>query len=118
MSAQAHAPGSVVDGQLTEGERFGLGPVAERGLDAGHELGGGERLDDVVGRAALERPGDGLVAPVGGDEDDGEFVQLGHPPHQFDAVGSRQHQVEEHEAGPLGADDAGEPSGSPVTSGS
>ena len=91
---------------------------SKRGADVCHELGGGERLDDVVGRAALERPGDGLVAPVGGDEDDGDLVELGHPLHELDAVGSRQHQVEEHEAGPLGADDAGEPSGSPVTSGS
>ena len=53
--------------------------------------------------------GDGFVAPVSGDEDDGEFGERGDAPHQFDPVDAGEHQVEEHEAGPFGADDAGEP---------
>ena len=47
-----------VDGEVPANERRGPGPDAERPLDPCHELGRGERLDDVVGRAAPKRPGD------------------------------------------------------------
>ena len=56
-------------------------------------------------RATLER-GDGLVATVAGNEDDGEVGKLGDLPHQLDTVGVGQHQVEQHQPRPLGPDDA------------
>ena len=50
---EGDAPGGVVDAELAEGERLGLAVPPEGGLDAGDGFGGGERPDDVVGRAAL-----------------------------------------------------------------
>ena len=92
-AGQADAAGAVVDGEVAEDERLGLGPVPEHGPDAGHEFGRGERLDGVVGRTALERPGDRLVAAGGGDEDDGEVGELGNLVHELDAVGSGKRQA-------------------------
>ena len=101
--AHADAAQAVVDGELPVDESLGLGPAPERRLDARHELGWRERLDDVVGRAALERPCDGLVPAVAGDEDDREIGQLRDLLHQLDPVRPGEHQVEEDEARLLGA---------------
>ncbi|MCY4661747.1 MAG: hypothetical protein OXF93_18360 [Acidobacteria bacterium] len=92
----------VVDGELADHERLGRLASPERRPDPGDQLGGREGLDDVVGRARIERLGDGLFAAVGGDEDDRHVGELGDLPHQLDAVGVGQHQVEQHEPRPLG----------------
>ena len=67
-----------------------------------------EGLDDVVRRAGLERPDDGLVAAVARDEDHRQVGELRDGLHQLDAVGPGQHQVEQDQRGPLGADDVPE----------
>jgi hypothetical protein len=94
--------------ELVEHEGLRPGLPAQRRLDPRRELGRRERLDEVVGGAPLQRPGDGLVAPVGRDEDDRDVGQLGDGLHELDAVGARQHQVEQHQAGALGPDDPGQ----------
>ena len=102
----------VVDGEAAEDEGLRSGVLAQRRLDARRELGRREGLDQVVGRAPLQRPRDGLVAPVGGDEDDRQVGELGHGLHQLDAVGAAgQHQVEQHQAGALRPDDLRELAG-------
>ena len=101
------APG-VVDGERTECEGLGALVAAERRADPGHELGRGEGLDEVVGRARFERPRHGLVAAVGGDEDDRQVEALADILHPRDAVDAGQHQVEQHEPRALGADDVNE----------
>ena len=56
--------------------------------------------------AGLKRPRDGLVAPVARDEDDGEVGEFRHGLHQLDPVGPGQHQVQQHQPGLLGPEDA------------
>ena len=104
----AHPALVVVDDEFAHDERVGLGAAAERRADPRRQLSRRERLDDVVGRARLERPRDGLVAPVGGDEDDRQVGELGDGLHQLDAVGLGQHQVEQGQLRLLGPDDLGE----------
>ena len=65
---------------------------------------GREGLDEVVGRARLQGFGDGLVAPVGGDEHHRHIVEFGDVPHQLDAVGIGQHEIQQHQMRLLGAD--------------
>ena len=74
--------------------------------DPRRELGRRKGLDDVVVGAGLKRPRDGLVAPVARDEDDGEVGEFRHDLHQLDPVGPGQHQVEQHQPGLLGPEDA------------
>ena len=74
------------------------------GPDASGQLGRREGLGDVVRGAVLERPRDGVVAAVDGDEDHGEVGPLRDPLHQLDAVGAGQQEVEEDDSRPLGAD--------------
>ena len=71
-----------------------------------HEFRRREGLYDVVGRARLERPGDGLVPAVGRDEDDRQAGEFGVLLHQFDAVGARKQQVEQDKGGLLDPDQA------------
>ena len=61
----------------------------------GASRGGGGGVAGVVGRTRLQRPRDDGVAPVAGDKDDRQVGELGDSFHQLDAVGSRQHQVEQ-----------------------
>ena len=51
-----HAAFAVVDGEVSQGEGFGLGPSAQRGPDARRELRRREGLDDVIGGAAAQEP--------------------------------------------------------------
>ena len=103
---RATSPAVNVPGDSRVNDRLGLLAAPERRTDPRDQLGRREGLDDVVGRARIERLGDGLFAAVGGDEDDrqvGEVRDLG---HQLDAVDLGQHQVEQDQPRPLGADDA------------
>ena len=56
-----HPTPVVVDGKLAQHERLGVGAPAQRRPDPRRQLGRREGLDDVVRRARLERPRDGLV---------------------------------------------------------
>ena len=96
----------VVDGEVPEHERGRRRAPAQDRPDPRRELGRGEGLDDVVVGAGLERAGDGLVAPVAGDEDDGQVGELRNGLHELDPVGPGQHQVEQHQPGLLGQEDA------------
>ena len=71
-----------------------------------HQLRRRARLGDVVGRARLARLRDGLVAAVGGDEDDWQVGLFRPPLRQLDAVDIGQHQVEQDQLQFLGAVDA------------
>ena len=62
--------------------------------------------NSVAVSAGLERAGDDLVAPVAGDEDDGQVGELRNSLHELDPVGLGQHQVEQHQPGLLGQEDA------------
>ena len=104
----AHPALLVEDGQIAQHERLRVGAAAQRRPDPGRQLGRREGLDDVVLGARFERAGDGLVAPVGGDEDDRQVGELGHARHQLDAVGAGEHEVEQHELRLLRGDDARE----------
>ena len=84
----------------------GFARPAQGRPDARREFGRRERLDHVVLGAGLQRPRDGLVAPVARDEDDRQVGELGHGLHQLDAVGPGQHQVEQDQLGLLGPDEA------------
>ena len=55
------APG-VGGGEFAQHERLGIGMPAQRSADPRRQLGRREGLDNVVGRARLQRPRDGLVA--------------------------------------------------------
>ena len=104
----AHPALLVADLQIAQHVGLGRGLLAKRGPDPCRELRRREGLDDVVGRPRLERPHDGLVAPVGGDEDDRPVGELGNALHQLDAVGPGQHQVEQDQPGIFGPDEAGQ----------
>ena len=92
---------TVAAGEFAERERFRLLVAAQDRAHARHQLGRRERLDDVVGRARLERARDGLVAPLGGDEDHRRLRQFRDLFQQLDAVPARQQQVEQHQPRPL-----------------
>ena len=66
----------VVDGQLSQRERLRLCMPAQCRPLPGRELRARERLDDVVVGAALQRPCDGLVASIAGDEHDRQLGEL------------------------------------------
>ena len=105
-ACDGHSSQLVVDRQVRYQEGAGSGPLAQSRPDARRQLGRRERLDDVVGGARLQCPGDRLVPSIAGDEDDRKIGQCGDRLHQHDAVGIREHQVEQHQLRLSCADEA------------
>ena len=95
-------------GQVPHHERCRLRPPAQGRPDPGRQLGRREGLDDVVGGAGVQGPGNGLVPAIGGDEDDRQIRQLGDAFHQLDAVRLRQQRVEQDQLGLLRLEEVGQ----------
>ena len=94
----------VVNGQLAQHVRlrwFGDLPTAQGRPDPRRELRRREGLYDVIGGAHAEGRGDELVPAVGGKEDDRHVRRVQHLLHQLDAVSTREHEVQQHQLGPL-----------------
>jgi len=64
---------------------------------------GVERLDDVVVGTDLESPHDVGRIAAGGEHDDGDTRLRTDPRADLDTVHAREHEVEKHEVGALGA---------------
>ena len=85
--------------------RRGRARAAQDGADAGDELAGAERLDDVVVGAELEaQHAVGLVA-AGGEHDHRHALVGAQLAQQVEARAVGEHDVEEHEVGALAAGD-------------
>ena len=92
---------------LRAGRRGGRGGAraAQDGADAGDELAGAERLDDVVVGAELEaQHAVGLVA-AGGEHDHRHALVGAQLAQQVEARAVGEHDVEEHEVGALAPGD-------------
>ena len=79
--------------------RGGAVDPAQHRLHAGDELGGGERLREVVVAAELEPEHPVDLAVAGGEEDHGHLRRLPQPPAHLEAVDVGQADVEDDEAG-------------------
>ena len=97
MPAMRAVPDSLARPTLpvSDRERLGLLAAPQCRPDPGDQLGRREGLDEVVDRPRLEGLRHDLVTAVAGDEDDGHIGELGDLPHQLNAVGVGQHQVEQ-----------------------
>ncbi len=75
--------------------------AAQHGVHAGDELGGRERLDDVVvGSEAEADHAVGLLA-ARRQQDHGHVAVLAQPRHHLQPVEAGQHHVEHDEVGPV-----------------
>ena len=97
----------VADGQFSVDKRLGPCHASHGGPHPGHQLRRREGLDNIVGRARIERPDDRFVPAVGGDEDDGQVCQLRNLLHQRDAIRPGEEQVQQDQSGLVHCEEAG-----------
>ena len=104
-----HGVPGHVDDQVTDGQllRRGLLGTAKARTDAGHQLLGLERLDDVVIGPRLQTDHHVHGVALGREHDDGHPGLRPDQAAHLDAVPSGQHQVEEHQIG-LGLPESGQ----------
>ena len=99
-------PATAVDGRgpgLHDLGRTGAVDPAQHRLHPRHQLGGGERLGEVVVTAELESEHAVDFAVACGEEDHGDLRRLAQPPAHFEAVDVRESDVEHDESWPVGA---------------
>ena len=99
--------GHATDGEVAQHERPARVMAVERQPDPHHQFRRREGLDDVVGHAGLQWLRDGLDPAVGGNEDHRQVGERRQGTHQFDAVGTGQHQAEHRERRASGLEQAG-----------
>jgi hypothetical protein len=98
-------PRARVDAQPADRQRHrGVGgpAAAQHRAHPGVELGGGERLDDVVVGPRVQHPDDLLLVVAGGRHDDRHRAHRAQHPQQLAAVQVGQPEVEHDQVGPLG----------------
>jgi hypothetical protein len=91
-----HQPPEVEHSRFLRRGRRGWGPgTAHHGLDAGHDLVGRGRLDDVVVRAQAEAAQLIAVSFTGGQEKNWHVGQHAHLAADLEPIGARHHDVQQ-----------------------
>ena len=105
LAVPPHAGRVVVDHQVAHRDGDPTGPApAQHGVHPGHQLGHGERLDQIV-----VRPGAEPVQPVGrgvpgGQHQHGRGAGSAAPPPAARTRPARQHHVQDHQVRPEDAE--------------